>query len=231
MTATVACAMAAGCAVLAWPVPPRPQRRLRALEPPAAAQPAGRGTGTRPGVLVAGGLALVVALLSGAPRWLPVAGAAVVVLALRRRRVPPVPELPLVLDLLASCLAAGATWPDALNAAAAAAGDGLAAALGRVRAALGDGAPPEQAWQLAGDRPELAAVARCCRRAVGSGTAAADELTRLAERVRRHRRAAGQERAARASIWVVLPLGLCFLPAFVLVGVVPLALGLLRGVM
>jgi pilus assembly protein TadC len=37
-----------------------------------------------------------------------------------------------------------------------------------------------------------------------------------------------QERVARASVWVVLPLGLCFLPAFVLVGVVPIVMGLLH---
>lgn len=231
MTAVAGCAVAAACAVLAWPAPPRAQRRLRALAPPAAARPAARVAAARPGVLVAGGLSLAAVLLTGAPWWLPVVVAAAAVVVLRRRREPAAQELPLVLDLLASCLAAGATWPEALTAAAVAAGEDLAARLARVRAALVDGAPPEQAWQLAGDRPELAAVARCCRRAMGSGTAAADELTRLADRVRRHRRAAGQQRAARASIWIVLPLGLCFLPAFVLVGVVPLALGLLRGVM
>jgi tight adherence protein B len=30
----------------------------------------------------------------------------------------------------------------------------------------------------------------------------------------------------RASVWLVVPLGLCFLPAFVLLAVVPLVIGL-----
>jgi len=41
--------------------------------------------------------------------------------------------------------------------------------------------------------------------------------------------AAAAERARRAGVHVVAPLAMCFLPAFVLVAVVPVVLGLARG--
>ena len=43
----------------------------------------------------------------------------------------------------------------------------------------------------------------------------------------RHDRAANRVR--RAGVWVVLPLGCCFLPAFLLVTVVPLVVALVAG--
>jgi hypothetical protein len=66
-------------------------------------------------------------------------------------------------------------------------------------------------------------------RAAESGAAGAREIHRVSARLRSQRRAELSNRAQRAATWVVLPLGLCFLPAFVLVGVVPLALGLAAG--
>jgi hypothetical protein len=45
--------------------------------------------------------------------------------------------------------------------------------------------------------------------------------------LRAQRRAAAQHRVRQASVWLVVPLGLCFLPAFILVAVVPLVVGLL----
>jgi hypothetical protein len=38
-------------------------------------------------------------------------------------------------------------------------------------------------------------------------------------------------RSQRVGVLVVAPLGLCFLPAFVLIGVVPLAAGLVGGLL
>ncbi len=58
------------------------------------------------------------------------------------------------------------------------------------------------------------------------GASAQVTLTRLIDQTRRDRDGATGRAAARLGVQLVLPLGLCFLPAFVLVGLVPLALSL-----
>jgi len=75
------------------------------------------------------------------------------------------------------------------------------------------------------DVPEFAAVGRLCSRAAVTGAAVAAELHRVAAAQRTALDTSRRRRLQRASVWLVLPLGLCFLPAFVLVGVVPLVVG------
>jgi hypothetical protein len=147
------------------------------------------------------------------------AGAGVFALARPRSAVAPVKpdDVPVVVDLVAGCLAAGAGLPDALDAAAVAADDVMRAACCGVAAALRAGAPPEEAWQAWLADPWLAPVARTAVRTTQSGAAAAADLRRTSSRLRARRRAAAQHRVQQASVWLVVPLGLCFLPAFVLV--------------
>ena len=54
----------------------------------------------------------------------------------------------------------------------------------------------------------------------------AGAVVRLAEQAREGARVRGQQAAERAGVLAVGPLGLCFLPAFVLLGVVPVVAGL-----
>ncbi|MCU1621436.1 MAG: hypothetical protein JWL79_281, partial [Frankiales bacterium] len=49
---------------------------------------------------------------------------------------------------------------------------------------------------------------------------------RVAADARRRQAVDAHRRAARAGVLAVLPLGACFLPAFVLLGVVPAVIGL-----
>jgi pilus assembly protein TadC len=174
--------------------------------------------------LVAGAAAVVIGLAAGAVAGVCAAG---IVAFLGRRRPPtsPPPDLALVADLIATCLAAGAVLPDALRAAAEASPAAAATCL-PVADRLLAGAPPGEAWADWLGRPELAPMARACVRAADSGAATTQELRRAGERIRAQRRAELAHRAQRAGVWAVLPLGLCFLPAFVLVGIVPFALGL-----
>jgi Flp pilus assembly protein TadB len=160
---------------------------------------------------------------------LGVAGALVVTLVRPGADVPIVnaDDVPVVVDLVAGCLAAGASLPDALDAAAVAADDVLRAACIAVAVALRAGTPPEQAWQSWLADPSLAPVARTAVRTMQTGAAAAADLQRTSTRLRARRRAIAQQRVRQASVWLVVPLGLCFLPAFVLVAVVPLVIGLL----
>lgn len=60
-----------------------------------------------------------------------------------------------------------------------------------------------------------------------SGAPAAKLLRSAAETARKHARRAAEERGAEFGIKLVIPLGLCALPAFVCLGVVPIVISLL----
>ncbi|GAA1658616.1 hypothetical protein GCM10009765_05020 [Fodinicola feengrottensis] len=139
--------------------------------------------------------------------------------------------LPLVADLLAAALRAGATTDRALKVVAEAVGGPLGDRLGAVGAALAMGAPPEEAWQPLHDLPNAAALARAGIRSAESGAALADTAASVADRLRGEADAAAEAAARRSGVLIVLPLGLCFLPAFVLLGVVPVVGSVLAGVL
>jgi pilus assembly protein TadC len=135
-------------------------------------------------------------------------------------------DVAIVLELIAGCLMSGLSMVDALQAAADAGDHVTREACLRTAVELRRGAGAAQAWAPWTQDVWLAAAARVTTRTTDSGAAVADDLTRTASRIRGQRRAMRQERVQRAGVWVVLPLGLCFLPAFVLVAVVPLVIGL-----
>jgi Flp pilus assembly protein TadB len=135
-------------------------------------------------------------------------------------------DLAVVIDLIAGCLSAGATLPAALDAATQAADGVLREACKSVAGALRSGAPAEQAWSHWLADPFLGPIARTAIRTATSGAATAEELRRASLRVRARRRAGAAHRIRQASVWLVAPLGLCFLPAFVLLAVVPMVVGL-----
>ena len=146
--------------------------------------------------------------------------------AIRREREAAALQVPEVAGLLASCIAAGATVRDATVAVRDAMEDPVKRALTTVVARMDLGAEPGLCWDVdtvAGR--ELAEIAAAFRRTGRTGAPVHDVLNRLAddlanERVRR------LEAAARAvGIRAVAPLGLCFLPAFLLIGVVPVVAG------
>ena len=151
---------------------------------------------------------------------------------LLRRAKPTAPsELALTLDVLGGCLAAGASMPSALRAARTVSTDRVSTVFDVVAVALQGGQDPDTTWARVGaEVPELAAVGRLCARAASTGAPVAAELHRMAASHRTAINARRHRQLQRASVWLVLPLGSCFLPAFVLVGVVPLVVGALpRG--
>jgi hypothetical protein len=205
----------------------------RRLPPPAPATAPPRPGAGRPRLPprrlallgTAGWLLAVICVGPHAAVVVTVAAGGLVLARVRRQKAAAPSDCCLAVDLLAGCLGAGATVPDALAAAASAAPPDAAAALASVEAALRAGRAPAAAWSALGrDTGVLADVARACARSAATGAGIAAELRRAAERDRDQRRAQRQQRLQRASVWLVLPLGLCFLPAFVLVGVVPLVL-------
>lgn len=151
--------------------------------------------------------------------------------AVQRARLVAADELPFALDLLAACLTAGAPTVTAVRTVAAASAPQLAKRLHAVATALDDGAEPDEAWlplaELPGGERLLAAAARSS----GSGAAMATGMRRLAEEAREAAAHAGEAAAERAGVLVVMPVGLCFLPAFVLMGLVPVVVAVLGDVM
>ncbi|SDQ17743.1 type II secretion system F family protein [Quadrisphaera sp. DSM 44207] len=135
----------------------------------------------------------------------------------------------LVLDLLAAAVQAGAPPVPALAVVGRAVGGSGGAALVRVADLLRLGAAEELAW--AGAPGGCAAVRRCLHLAESTGAPVAALLTAAAGEVRRRRARAGQLAAARLGVRVVLPLGLCALPGFAALGVVPVVLGLAGAVL
>lgn len=147
----------------------------------------------------------------------------------RQQREQLLAELPLALDLLASCLAGGAPLLAAAGAVAAALAGPVGSRLAAVAVALDVGSPPGQAWALlAGPDPDdpLAPAARALARAADGGAPVAQAVSRLAADARAEAAAHAEEAARRVGVLAVAPLGLCFLPAFVLLGVVPVVVGL-----
>ncbi|AEE44979.1 type II secretion system F family protein [Cellulomonas fimi] len=133
----------------------------------------------------------------------------------------------LVLELVGAALATGAALPRALAVVGEAVGGRTGAALRRAGAALLLGATWASAW--AGAPPAVTAVAGALEGAWSSGASPAAALRARADRLRRERRRAVRTAAARLSVHLVLPLGACFLPAFVLIGLVPVVLSLAAG--
>ncbi|MEV7597926.1 type II secretion system F family protein [Kitasatospora sp. NPDC089797] len=186
------------------------------------------GAGLAAAVLVGGGAGVVVGALAavGAYRWTararsPTDRRAALEEELLTR------QLPLGAELLAACLGAAALP----SAAVAAVGRSLGAPLGPRLVAIGTelalGAPPEPCWTRLGDQhPPLAPLARCLARTSLSGAPAAGPLIVLAQAQRTAATHAAHTRVRRAAVLATAPLGLCFLPAFVLIGVVPVVIGL-----
>ncbi len=139
-------------------------------------------------------------------------------------RVLIVRDLPAACDLLGVCLAAGLPVEGALEAVGGALGGPLGGQLRSVAALSRLGADPRRAWAQV--PAELAGLGRVLVRAGESGATAAGSLRTLAAESRAAARAATQAAVQRAGVWVLAPLGACFLPAFVCLGVAPLVLGI-----
>ncbi|MEO3814235.1 type II secretion system F family protein [Sphaerisporangium sp. B11E5] len=144
----------------------------------------------------------------------------------RRRRERMAEDLPFTVDLMVACLRAGLPVSGAVEIAAEAVGGPLGALLSTVNARLRLGAAPEEPWAVLRDDPLLSALAQDMTRAAVNGAPVADALTRLAADATRETRAAASAAARRAGVQVIAPLGLCFLPAFVFLGIIPVVAGL-----
>lgn len=139
-----------------------------------------------------------------------------------------------LLDLLSVALLAGlpthlalAAVGDAMDPTEPDVAAPLRAAAARVRL----GATPAQAWRDVPGEERLSPVAAVLVRATDGGGSVRTALDHAARRMRTEADAAATARAERAAVLVAGPLGLCFLPAFVCLGVLPVVVGLADGML
>ncbi|GAA3299594.1 type II secretion system F family protein [Streptomyces cinereospinus] len=182
-------------------------------------------------VLVGGAVGAVVGLAAavGVWRWrLRQTAAAAESEALDRRAAAG--QLPLAADLVAACIAAGAGPVIAAQAVGEALGGPVGEALARGAAEVRLGGEPGEAWRRLAAAPGADALARLLERAGVSGLPAAAPVARIAADARADWARDATARARRAAVLVTAPVGLCFLPAFIAVGVLPVVIGLAGGV-
>jgi len=187
--------------------------------------------------LLAGLAGCGAALLLGGPLGLvagPVAAAAAWVAldrsesrAARDARVSAERDLPHVVDLLAATLRSGAAPAAALGTVCAACPGAAADRLDLVLARLRVGVPVGEVWRVLSHDDVLAPLGHTLARAEESGSSVADAIERLADDLEREALAAVEDRARAVGVKAAVPLGLCLLPAFILMGIVPTVAGLL----
>lgn len=136
----------------------------------------------------------------------------------------PVAEVAGVIELLALTLRGGAGLVEAMEAVAARIGGPLGLHLQTVAAAGRWGVDEATAWASIPSAWQPAA--RALRMAASAGVPPADALVCAAQEVRRAEQQRLEVATATLGIRLVLPLGLLFLPAFILTTVVPVVLAL-----
>ena len=139
---------------------------------------------------------------------------------------------PAVLDLLGAALRAGLNPHKALFRVAERAPDVLQEDLSTAATVLRLGGTPAEALRQAADRSgleEFRAAAAALEAADRWGAPPAEALAARAEALRTRTRLNAEAQAGRAAVRLAFPLVLCFLPAFVLLTVVPTVAGALHA--
>ncbi|WP_066907750.1 type II secretion system F family protein [Millisia brevis] len=152
-----------------------------------------------------------------------------------RRSSPPAREIddplaePAAYNLFAACLRSGLSAEIAGRAAAMVAPTAMARELRRSADLIALGADPQAVWSRPDPAGAIRDLAGPARRSARSGASMAAALDELADRRRSDLDEVATARAERAGVLIAGPLGLCFLPAFVCIGIVPVVLGLVDG--
>jgi pilus assembly protein TadC len=133
----------------------------------------------------------------------------------------------MMLELIAAMLDAGSGIGRSLELVAAAASPERTKSLKPVVAALAIGADWETSWRNSeGHSAEILALRDALGFAALTGAPSSAILYAQAARMRRERFRSAEKRAASLGVKLVIPLGLCSLPAFICLGVVPVLLAL-----
>lgn len=140
---------------------------------------------------------------------------------------PGLRDTAMMLELVAAMLDAGAGIGRSLELVAAVSSPRYRDALRPVVSALAIGADWETAWRSSAVRlPEVLELRDALAFAALTGAPSSAILYAQAARLRRERFRAAEKRAASLGVKLVVPLGLCSLPAFICLGVLPVLLAL-----
>ncbi|MBM6699194.1 type II secretion system F family protein [Bifidobacterium pullorum subsp. saeculare] len=135
-----------------------------------------------------------------------------------------VAETMLALEMLRVAVAQGASLSHALDAVGGAVGGELGASLAHASRALDRGVPWHEAWvgaQGGATSGVTAVLERTLETSWTHGASPVQPLALAAERLDQDERAAIERTAGKLTVRLLLPTGLCFLPAFVFIGVIP----------
>ena len=146
--------------------------------------------------------------------------------AQRARRVRVRAELPHVVGLLAAAVRGGLPPADALALVCVALPGPAADSLATLPPRIALGVDPAEAWRVLETDPALAPLGRTLARSARTGEPIADALDRLGAELAARARADAEDAARRVGVRAAVPLGLCLLPAFLLIGIVPVVAGL-----
>lgn len=149
--------------------------------------------------------------------------------AVRRRREQGRRELPHLVGFYAAALRSGAAPAEALGVVCAAlpgaAADELAPSCARLRLGVAGG----EVWGDLAMHPALGPLGRAMARAHASGASVTTTVAALADDLAARSRGDAEDRARTVGVKAAVPLGLCLLPAFLLIGIVPLVAGALSA--
>lgn len=223
----------------------RLSRRSAARKPPAAsleeaaAPSSSNGSRRRLVAVAVAGASVAVTLGGGLGVVLGVLAAVGGYLALgrleprtvRQRREQVARDLPAAASLLGAAVSAGATPVAAIEVVAMAVGGPLGDDLQRLAASARLGGDLMAGSNVSGAGAPVAPLVRVITRSVHTGAPLAAALDRLAADLQAQRRLQVERRARSVGVRAAAPLGLCFLPGFLLVGVVPVVAGIASTVL
>lgn len=135
------------------------------------------------------------------------------------------------IDLYAACVAGGLNPAQAAAVVSRCGRTGAREAWRSVACLLAMGVPPERAWRDAASVPGMADLARLACHSHHSGARFAHAAAEIAERLREQGEDRATATAERAGVLIAAPLTLCFLPAFFLLGLAPVVIGVAREIM
>jgi Flp pilus assembly protein TadB len=229
---TVLAAVAAAAVWLAMPAGP-PRLASEAPGRQASTSPDERGprrwlwsalAGLGAWAFVSGRAGLAAGAVAGVVVWVVLGRAETP--AQRARRVRVRAELPHVVGLLASAVRSGLPPADALALVCVALPGPAADSLATLPPRIALGVDPVEAWRALETDPGLAPLGRTLARSARTGEPIADALDRLGAELSARAHADAEDAARRVGVRAAVPLGLCLLPAFLLIGIVPVVAGL-----
>ncbi len=148
-------------------------------------------------------------------------------LMLSRRPLEPAlpPNIALVLRMMAVAIQQGVSLPRTIAVIGENVGGEYGAALCAVSLALHRGSSWRDAWLPAvrGDAwgGGMALLRDALEDSWNRGVSPLERIDGVVEQLQLHRRTSVERGAARLSVRLLIPTGLCFLPAFILIGVIP----------